>query len=247
MTQPAWFCPQCQAALVCTDDRHVCSDCGWVRRREGRIWLAREAPQPAGFDADAVKRLQTLESHFWMRGRRRLVERLLRRIAAPGRCAVELGCGTGGLLTTLEHGFARVTAVDAHAVLLQKAALNSTRAELFQADVTRTSLPGNENDLVIALDVIEHVDPDALLAEARRITAPNGVLLLSAPSAPSLWSRMDELAGHRCRYTRKQLTDELTRNGWEPQGFTHYQCLLFPLVWLSHAHIRCFMALAKVM
>ncbi len=230
-------CPNCQTALARSDTAHVCAHCGWKQCRTGRLWLTHRDICPAGFDPAAVARLQAMQQHFWMRGRRRLVARLLRRFSGLSRSrrqAVELGCGTGGLLSLLEEKFSRVAAVDAHAVLLEQAVLNSARTELFQADVSRTPLPDGEADFVMALDVIEHVDPDAFLAEARRIIAPGGLLLLSAPAAPALWSRMDELAGHRCRYTRAQLAEELARNGWTPLGFTHYQCLLFPLVWLSN-------------
>lgn len=234
MTRRVWTCPACQAELACREDAHACPACGWVRNRQGRLWLVHRDLCPAGFDRAAAGRLQAMEGHFWTRGRRRLVDRLLCRFEGSAGQAVELGCGTGGMLPILERRFAEVTAIDAYASLLEKAESNSARAALFQADVTRTTLPGDMSDFVMALDVIEHVDPDALLTEAHRISVPGGWLLLSAPAAPSLWSRMDESAGHRCRYTRASLTEELIRNGWIPLGFTHYQCLLFPLVWLSH-------------
>lgn len=234
MTMHVLYCPRCHSALTCTPKLHTCPSCGWTRYRKGRIWLVDRELVPVGFDDAAATRLQLMQGHFWIRGRRLLVDRLLRRLAVPGHRVVELGCGTGELLPLLEHRFARVTAVDAHATLLEKAAASSIRAELFQADVAKTTLPDREYDFVVAMDLIEHVDPDAFLTEARRIVGPRGLLLLSAPAAPSLWSRMDEMAGHRCRYTRTQLADELLRNGWVPEGFTHYQCLLFPLVWLSN-------------
>lgn len=226
-------CPICMAELVRSEECHSCPDCGWTRRHQGRIWLVQRELSPEGFDAAAAVRLQGMEDHFWMRGRRLLVRRLLDRLGGATRQAVELGCGTGGLLPALEMRYTKTIAIDAHVALLEKAEAHSAKTELIQADVTRTTLPDSVSDLVMALDVIEHVDPDAFLAEAHRIAAPGGLLLLSAPAAPSLWSRMDELAGHRCRYTRARLKEELVRNGWIPMGSTHYQCLLFPLVWLS--------------
>ena len=42
---------------------------------------------------------------------------------------------------------------------------------------------------------------------------------------------MDERAGHRCRYSTL-LDLELRRNGWRYDGHV-FQCLLFPLVYLS--------------
>ena len=230
-----WRCPHCLAEAAATADEHRCDGCGWSRRRTGRLWLADASLSPAGFDRDAVARLQSMEPHFWMRERRRLVGAIIAGFRPTGGNAVDLGCGTGGLLSLLEQTYSKVVAVDAHAALLEQAALVSRQAELVQADVCRSTLPSGTFDLIVAMDVIEHVDPDAFLSEARRLSGAHGMLLVSAPAAPALWSRMDEMAGHRCRYTRSQLAAELSRNGWQPVGYTHYQCLLFPLVWLSRA------------
>lgn len=228
-----WHCPNCFIALSSTGDEHRCYRCGWTRHRAGRLWLADHDIAPKGFDLAAVVRLQSMENHFWVRERRRLIECLLHDLAETGQFAAELGCGTGGLLPLLESRFSQVMGVDAHARLLEQAARNSSKTELFQADACSSTLPPGIFDLIMSMDVIEHVDPDAFLTEARRLCAPGGMLLLSAPASPSLWSHMDEMAGHRCRYTRRQMAEELRRNGWVPAGYTHYQCLLFPLVWLS--------------
>jgi len=230
-----WRCPHCLAELAIGANEHRCAACGWSRRLDGRLWLEDEAMQPADFDRAAAIRLQDMEAHFWMRERRRLLGKIIARLQPPGGRAVELGCGTGGLLPLLERRFPEVVAVDAHAALLRQAARASEKAELVQADVCRSTLPSGSFGLIVAMDVLEHVDPDAFLAEARRLSGERGMLLLSVPAAPSLWSRMDEMAGHRCRYTRPRLAAELSRNGWEPVAYTHYQCLLFPLVWLSRA------------
>ena len=97
---------------------------------------------PAGFDRDAVARLQTMETHFWMRERRRLIGKIISNLRPPGGHAVELGCGTGGLLPLLERTYRKVVAVDAHAALLRQAVLASEQAELVQADACRSTLPG---------------------------------------------------------------------------------------------------------
>lgn len=73
----------------------------------------------------------------------------------------------------------------------------------------------------------------AFLQEARRLVHDNALLIISVPAFPSLWSEMDVLAGHRCRYRWQPLKTKMIQNGWIPEGHTHYQCLLFPLVWVS--------------
>ncbi|MDQ7743547.1 class I SAM-dependent methyltransferase [Hydrogenophaga pseudoflava] len=204
-----------------------------------RLWLAANDTHPEGFDAEAADRLSDLaaQKHFWMRERQRLMARLLQRMSGGGptswQKALELGCGTGEQLRMLESVARTVTAVDGHRSLLEQAHARSSRAVLVQADVTDTALPSGEHDLIAAFDVIEHVDADAFLAEARRVARPGADLLLSAPAFPSLWSDMDVRAGHRCRYRLTQMRKELLRHGWRPAGHTHYQCLLFPLVYAS--------------
>jgi SAM-dependent methyltransferase len=198
------------------------------------VWIA-NAAAPAGFDRDAVGRLQTMErrDHFWLRHRRRLFGRLIDRLESNRDSALELGCGGGGMLTELEPRFRSVTAVDGYRELLALARERTHHATLIQADICGSPLADQQFDLIAAFDVIEHTDPDRLLREARRLVRPNGHLLLSAPAFPSLWSAMDERAGHRCRYRWRRLRAELERNGWRPLGHTYFQCLLFPLLFVS--------------
>jgi SAM-dependent methyltransferase len=190
---------------------------------------------PAGFDGDAARRLRALESrdHFWQRERRRLFCRLLDRLEQRGDTALDLGCGCGGMLAALQSRYARVVAIDGHRELLVEARGRAESAAFVEADVCATPLQERQFDLVTAFDVLEHLDPDSLLSEARRVVRRGGMLMLSVPAFSSLWSALDERAGHRCRYTWGQLRKELQRNGWHPQGYTHFQCLLFPLVFVT--------------
>ena len=223
----------CHLKATLTGDEYSCSHCNWSVHRQGNRWLSPQQVEPAGFNSKAVKRLQTLDNHFWMRERRFLLEKLLQRYNLQGGRAVELGCGTGSFIPVLERHFDHITAIDAHAELLAMAEQQSPTAEFIQSDVCQLPLADHSYSLVLALDVIEHVAPDAFLSEARRITIHGGHLLLSAPSSAKLWSDMDIQAGHRCRYSRNLMEQELRQNGWEPVGYTHYQFLLYPLVWLS--------------
>ena len=231
-----WQCPHCSNPLDGLEAGSLrCRACSYELCSKGGVWLASDVAAPPRFDDAAVERLQALDEsgHFWPPQRRRLFAKLIDRIGASGAAAVELGCGTGGMLPELDERFATVVGLDGHAELLERARERSRTATLVQADACRSPLEAAAADLVVAFDVIEHVDPDALLAEARRLVRPGGRLLISAPAFPSLWSRMDERAGHRCRYRWRQLDAELRRNGWLADGHTHFLGLLFPLVYAS--------------
>jgi SAM-dependent methyltransferase len=79
-------------------------------------------------------------------------------------------------------------------------------------------------------DVLEHVDADgAALESLSSLLAPGGVLLLTVPAHPWLWSRHDEFLHHRRRYTRRALEEVLQASGLNVVSLGYFNTLLFPL------------------
>lgn len=71
-------------------------------------------------------------------------------------------------------------------------------------------------DTVVCLNVLEHVpDPDLALRNLFATLAPGGRLLLYVPAIPALYSTLDEVLEHRCRYTKASLAAEAERAGFE--------------------------------
>ena len=71
-------------------------------------------------------------------------------------------------------------------------------------------------DVVVALDVLEHLDDDRrALGEILRVLRPGGVLLTTVPAYPFLWSSHDEALGHRRRYRRAELRERVSSAGFE--------------------------------
>jgi hypothetical protein len=68
-------------------------------------------------------------------------------------------------------------------------------------------LTGPRYDLVLLLDVLEHVQEDEKFLEeiSDRYLSSAGHLIITAPAFPSLYSRHDEFLAHFRRYTRKEL------------------------------------------
>src|ERR1700730_8400269 len=78
------------------------------------------------------------------------------------------------------------------------------------------SLPFEDGsfDLVTALDVLEHLDDDALaLREIGRVLRPGGCLLMSVPAHKFMWGDQDEVNLHRRRYVAPEVRDRLTATG----------------------------------
>ena len=193
-----WICPDCKGPLL----RRLSLSCPACEREfhHDTAWQFTADP-PTGFAPERERHLAELEAagHFWFAGRRKLLDRVLHTIVAPGSVAraIDLGCGGGGFLPTLRSYADIVVGVDAYSSSLGRAAAQEPEAVLVQCDVADVPFDRGQFDLGVALDVLEHVDPDAVLRELARLTRRGGLLLLSVPAFQRLWSAADERAGHR--------------------------------------------------
>jgi SAM-dependent methyltransferase len=184
------------------------------------------------FTRERLLRLAQLDRwHFWFGPRRALVMRLVERyMPASAGPVLDVGCGSGLMLEELGSCRYRAVGLD----LLPEGLMATREAHpetpLVRADAAR--LPFLERTLsgVLLLDLLEHVDDQEVLAQAYRILRPGGVLLLTAPAVPWLWSYRDKAAGHRRRYSRRGLEQALNRSGLVLEEMRYYQCFLFPLV-----------------
>ncbi|HKD97254.1 MAG TPA: class I SAM-dependent methyltransferase, partial [Micromonosporaceae bacterium] len=144
------------------------------------------------------------DKHWWYRERRAIIARELRKLGTPGR-AIEIGASGGGNCRTLaEHGW-DVLATEYLPEGVEIARGRGLNA--IQADARDLPLPPESFDLLVAFDVLEHIDDDALAAsEIYRVLRPGGAALISVPAGMDLWSTHDELNNHYRRYDREWLS-----------------------------------------
>jgi len=77
--------------------------------------------------------------------------------------------------------------------------------------------------------VLEHVADEAgALRACRRLLAPGGRLVVTVPAYAWLWSRHDELLGHRRRYTAGSLRAVVEAAGFAVDRVTYFNTLLAP-------------------
>ncbi len=89
---------------------------------------------------------------------------------------------------------------------------------------------GVAQDLILMIDVLEHVEDDCALLRAYTDTMPpNARVVISVPAFQWLWSGHDEFLGHYRRYTRQQLEALVQRAGLRLVSSRYYFGLLLPV------------------
>jgi 2-polyprenyl-3-methyl-5-hydroxy-6-metoxy-1,4-benzoquinol methylase len=174
------------------------------------------AASSTDFDISDPELLQMLEesqqTHFWFRARNRQILAFLARegIAPPARI-LEIGCGTGTVLSAIAGaGFAAV-GLEMHRELARRAAFAVPLASVFSANVfappPELSALG-PFDAIAFFDVLEHLStPGDVLRGGARLLHPGGRLIGTLPALRTLWSDYDAFAGHRLRYDRRSLAE----------------------------------------
>lgn len=193
------------------------------------------APTEGGYDATCYSHLVATEDrHFWFRARNRVLAAALRpveRALPDGYRVIEMGCGTGYVLRLFAEIFRRglVVGLDSHHEGLLFAH-RRTSLPLVQADAR--ALPFACSFHVVGLfDVLEHIPDDAAaLAGVHAMLEPAGVLALTVPADPALWSYSDEVAHHCRRYTERDLRDRLREAGFTLRYLSPFMAATYPLM-----------------
>jgi SAM-dependent methyltransferase len=173
---------------------------------------------------------QIEESHWWHRGRRRIIASFVEEICSNFKKRrpriLDVGCGTGGNLSLLsQYG-------DAEGVDVSPDALDFCRARGLENVKLGAAeeLPYEQGrfDLVTALDVVEHLDDDvAGLREIRRVLKPDGRLLIFVPTFMFLWGVQDDVSHHRRRYRLPELQRVVEKAGFEVERATYANITFF--------------------
>ena len=170
------------------------------------------------------------DKHWWFVARRQIIEQVIRKLSLPKNAQIlEAGCGTGGNLQMLSrHG--QVSAMELDEIACQFANQRQVTT------VKRGTLPDNipfalHYDLILILDVIEHLDDDlsALKALYYKLK-PGGYLLVTVPAYQFLWSEHDEINHHKRRYRLQGLKEMVRKAGYEVIYGSYFNTFLFPIV-----------------
>lgn len=145
--------------------------------------------------------------HWWFIGRRKLFSVMLKSLDLKADCKIlDVGTSTGTNIRMLEDlKFDDVVGLD-----LSESAIEYCASKGFnnvqQGDVLDIPFEDESFDLVLATDIIEHVDDDEkAMSELKRILRPGGILLITVPAFMLLWGKNDEEGHHKRRYLAREV------------------------------------------
>ena len=179
--------------------------------------------------ADFEKIYHQLESkHFWFQARRKYILQELKK-ADRGSIILDIGCSSGLLLDELALlGFKKD---NLYGIDISKRAIGNCKSlgieNTFLMDAQNITL-NQKFDIIIASDCLEHLkDDEKALNNWNSLLRQNGLAYIFVPAFSSLWSKHDEVNMHYRRYTKKELTDKLIRNGFEIKKSSYWNFFLF--------------------
>jgi SAM-dependent methyltransferase len=190
------------------------------------------------YDAEAAKE----KRHWWFRGRRRLLDDVLRNLvdsAAPPKTIYDIGCGVGNNCQVLAS-YGKVIGIDVSPQALEYCKNQGYADLLLRNAENLEGIPDDSADIVVAMDILEHLDDRAALAEFTRILKPSGHLVVTVPAFPSLWGLQDELGEHHRRYRMGPLTRLIEEADCVPVRKTHFNFFFFLPIYLVRAITRLF-------
>jgi len=174
--------------------------------------------------------LEKDQKWWWYKAKSNLLNFIIRKnIKIKDLKILEIGPGLGNNIKTLNmYGLLDILEIDPnfHNYLKKnyKSLINN-----FYSDVSELK---NDYDLIVMLDVLEHIEyPKAFLKELNKNLNKNGNLIIGVPAYRALWSVHDERLGHFRRYKWKSFKEDTKIfNFMKGYGFNY---LLLPVRYIQ--------------
>jgi len=178
-------------------------------------------------DQDQRQEFELAEDrHWWFLSRTLAINACLDPLKPAAPRVLDIGSGAGNMAHHLSR-YGAVIGVDNNLKPLQVA----WERGLCSLPASAANLPFATGTfgLVALLDVLEHCpDDDAVIAEAYRVLQPGGLVVVTSPAFPWLWSYNDTANQHLRRYTKAGLRQKLRFRGFQVVRLTYTYFLVFP-------------------
>ncbi len=163
--------------------------------------------------------------------RRDAVSQVKKFMPSPKAVIMEIGCSSGYLIRDLVKSFPEAVIIGADVVKepLYRLARNLPGIPLIRFDVLRCPLPDQSVDVLVMLNVLEHIENDVqALKKAFNLLKPGGALVIEVPAFQGLYGDYDAQLHHFRRYSAAELHGKLIATGFQICRKSYLGFLLFP-------------------
>jgi SAM-dependent methyltransferase len=144
---------------------------------------------------------------------------------------MEIGCSSGFLIRDLVKSFPESLVLGADVVKepLYKLARDLPGVPLIRFDLLRCPLPDQSVDVLVMLNVLEHIEDDVTaLKNVFKLLKPGGALVIEVPAGPRLYDSYDAELCHFRRYSASELKRKLNDAGFNVCRKSHLGFVLYP-------------------
>jgi len=229
-------CAHCDC--VFSSAKWTCPVCAYEPDQVGGViaHTKEDGSNGIGFKSEYFADLSDLEpANFWFRARNAIIVWALRTYGLNIKKFLEIGCGTGFVLSGISQAnpHMEITGSEIFQSGLSCAARRIPSGNFMRMDARNIPFVA-EFDAIGAFDVLEHIEEDELvLSQIHKAIKPDGILLVTVPQHPRLWSTSDEYACHVRRYTRHQIESKISQSGFEIIRSSSFVTTLLPAMVLS--------------
>lgn len=144
---------------------------------------------------------------------------------------LEIGSSSGYLLRDIQKKNTGIFIIGSDCIPepLKKIAEYHPDIPLIQFDLINCPLPDNSVDVVVALNVLEHIENDVTaLQQIHRILKPGGYAIIEVPANQDLYDFYDEQLKHFRRYSIRELSKLAEDAGFLIHKSSHLGFFIYP-------------------
>lgn len=171
------------------------------------------------------------DNYWWFMAKRHLlvktVKSLVKNLNSDARL-LDGGCGTGASLKEIQNLLSAIGIekyYDGIQFCKRRGIGNLVNAELEHLPFKQEAF-----EVVLAMDILEHVDDDVeVLREISRVSKEGAILIIHVPAFMFLWCDHDVAVDHKRRYTATQLVERLKSANLKIKSIRYRLCSFFIL------------------
>jgi len=147
------------------------------------------------------------KSHWWFKVRRNIIFSILSKYKIEkDKKILDYGCGSGFFVGQLQKKSFNAYGMDISKKAIE-CGIGRGVKNLFQENEMKVNFPDSYFNVILAMDVIEHIEDDkSAIRELRKLLKSDGYLIITVPAYQWMWGIQDEATHHYRRYTTNSIS-----------------------------------------